>query len=172
MGGISFIAIHPDCVELEEYISFEELSALEKYLSEDNTNEFGLFTGNYAINPLTGDKIPVFVSTNYNEQIHIGNTYTNLEDYRLANSEGIRTVDIVQDGIMINSDFFIFISIFTLIFYLRFVSPEELHSTALCKDNKIIKPSDESLRRTAAVRSMFMSNKSMSRLWVFAQTVP
>ena len=105
MGGISFIAIHPDCVELEEYISFEELSALEKYLSEENTNEFGLFTGNYAINPLTGNKIPVFVSTNYNEQIHIGNTYTNLEDYRLANSEGIRTIDIVQDGVMINSDF-------------------------------------------------------------------
>jgi hypothetical protein len=65
---------------------------------------------------------------------------------------------------MINSDFFIFISIFTLISYLRLVSLAELHSTALCKDSKIIKPSDESLRRTAAVRSMFMSNKSMSRL--------
>ena len=38
--------------------------------------------------------------------------------------------------------------------------------------NNIRKPSDESLRRTAAVRSIFMSNKSMSRLCLFAQTVP
>lgn len=105
MGGISFIAIHPDCVELEEYISIEELSSLENYLSEDNTNDFGLFTGNYAINPLTGNKIPVFISVNYNEEIHIGNTYLSLEDYKLANEEGIRIVDIVQDGVMINSDF-------------------------------------------------------------------
>ena len=35
-----------------------------------------------------------------------------------------------------------------------------------------MKPPDESLRRTAAVRSIFMSNKSMSRLYVFAHIVP
>ena len=38
--------------------------------------------------------------------------------------------------------------------------------------NNIRKPSGESLRRTAAVRSIFMSNKSMSRLQVVAHIVP
>ena len=105
LGGISFIAIHPDCIDLEEYVSLEELSALEEYLSINNKNDFGLFTGNYAINPLTGNKIPVYISVNYDEQIHVGNTHLSLEDYKSASSEGIRIIDIVQDGIMINSDF-------------------------------------------------------------------
>ena len=105
IGGISFIAIHPDFINLEDYISFEELSALESYLSEDNENDFGLFTGNYAINPLTGEKIPVFISVNFEEEIHIGNTHLSLIDYKLATEEGIRTIDIIQDGVMINSDF-------------------------------------------------------------------
>ena len=105
MGGIAFIALHPDYIDLEDYISLDELSAMEQYLSADNTNEFGLFSGNYAINPLTGDKIPVFISVNYDIPVYIGNPYLNKNDYDVALEEGIRVIDIVQDGIFINSDF-------------------------------------------------------------------
>lgn len=67
------------------------------------------------------------------------------EGSHIPSSALAEKMDVIANA-MINSDFFIFISIVTLISCLRFVSLAELHSTALCKDNKIIKPSDESLR--------------------------
>ena len=73
IGGISFIILHPDFIDVEDFIDLDELSALEKYLSDDNTNDFGMFTGNYAINPLTGNKIPVFLSVNYDDGLVIVN---------------------------------------------------------------------------------------------------
>lgn len=105
IGGISFIILHPDFIDVEDFIDLDELSALEKYLSDDNTNDFGMFTGNYAINPLTGNKIPVFLSVNYDVPVYIGNPYLNKKDYDIAIEEGIRILDIVQDGVFIQSDF-------------------------------------------------------------------
>lgn len=105
MGGIAYICLHPDYIDLDEFVSLDELSALEEYLSVDNTNDFGFFTGNYAINPLTGNKIPVFISVNYNVPIYIGNPHLNKADYETAISEGIRILNITQDGVFVQSDF-------------------------------------------------------------------
>ena len=105
MSGIAFICLHPDYIDLDEFVSLDELSAMEEYLSADNTNDFGFFTGNYAINPLTGNKIPVFISVNYNVPVYIGNPHLNKEDYETAISEGIRILNITQDGVFVQSDF-------------------------------------------------------------------
>ena len=105
MGGISFISLHPDYIDIEEFISLDELGALELYLSEHNSNDFGLFTGYYATNPLTGNKIPVFISVNYDEPVHIAIPCINKADYDCALAEGIRVLDVVQDGVFIQSDF-------------------------------------------------------------------
>ena len=105
LGGISFIAIHPDQMDFMDYVLYEEYSAIEKYLSDDNTNDFGVFTGNYAINPLTGKKIPIFVSVKYDCPIYIANPFRNGADRITAQEEGLPIIDVIQNGVFIESDF-------------------------------------------------------------------
>ncbi len=105
LGGISFIAIHPDYIDFTEYTRYEEYSAIELYLSDDNTNDFGVFTGNYAINPLTGKKIPIFLSVKYDCPIYIANPYRNPMDRITAQEESLPIIDVVQNGVFIESDF-------------------------------------------------------------------
>ncbi|MDE7384935.1 MAG: class I tRNA ligase family protein [Anaeroplasmataceae bacterium] len=105
IGGISFILLHPDYIDFTEYTLYEEYPAIELYLSEDNTNDFGVFTGSYAINPLTGKKIPIFISVKYDCPIYVANPYLNSEDRITAQEEGLPIIDVVQNGVFIESDF-------------------------------------------------------------------
>lgn len=105
IGGISFILLHPDYIDFTEYTLYEEYTAIEMYLSEDNTNDFGVFTGSYAINPLTGKKIPIFISVKYDCPIYVANPYLNSEDRITAQEEGLPIIDVVQNGVFIESDF-------------------------------------------------------------------
>ena len=105
MGGISFILIHPDYIDFSQYTLYEEYSAIEKYLADDNTNDFGVFTGTYAVNPLTGKKIPIFVSVKFDIDIYVANPYLNSNDRQMAIEEGLPYVDVVQNGVFIESDF-------------------------------------------------------------------
>ncbi|MDE6407628.1 MAG: class I tRNA ligase family protein, partial [Anaeroplasmataceae bacterium] len=105
IGGISFILLHPDYIDFTLYTLYEEYPAIEMYLSEDNTNDFGVFTGSYAINPLTGKKIPIFISVKYDCPIYVANPYLNSEDRITAQEEGLPIIDVVQNGVFIESDF-------------------------------------------------------------------
>lgn len=105
IGGISFILLHPDYIDFTEYTLYEEYPAIELYLSEDNTNDFGVFTGNYAIHPLTGKKIPIFISVKYDCPIYVANPFLNSEDRITAQEEGLPIIDVVQNGVFIESDF-------------------------------------------------------------------
>lgn len=105
MGGISYILIHPDYIDFSLYALGSEYSAIEQYLSDDNTNDFGVFTGSYAINPLTGKKIPIFVSVMHECPIYAANPYRNEEDRKTALEECLPVIDVVQNGVFIESDF-------------------------------------------------------------------
>ncbi len=105
IGGISYILIHPDYIDFEAYTQYEEFSAIELYLSSDNTNDFGVFTGNYAINPLTGKKIPIFLSINEDCPVYFANPYLNSKDRIVAQEERLPIIDVVQNGVFIESDF-------------------------------------------------------------------
>lgn len=105
IGAISYILIHPDYIDFQEYTQYEEFQAIELYLSEENTNDFGVFTGNYAINPLTGKKIPIFLSVREDCPIYFANTYLNATDRMLAQEELLSVIDVVQNGVFIESDF-------------------------------------------------------------------
>ncbi len=105
MGGISYILLHPDYIDFSLYTNPEQWSGIEQYLSDDNTNDFGVFTGNYAINPLTGKKIPIYVSVLHECPIYVANPYLNQEDRKIALDEGLPVVDVVQNGVFIESDF-------------------------------------------------------------------
>ncbi len=105
IGAISFILLHPDYIDFTEYTLYEEYQAIEKYLSDDNTNDFGVFSGTYAINPLTGKKIPIFISVKYDCPIYIGNPYLNADDRTIAKEEGLMITDVFFDGVYVESDF-------------------------------------------------------------------
>ncbi|MDE7095556.1 MAG: class I tRNA ligase family protein, partial [Anaeroplasmataceae bacterium] len=105
IGGISFILIHPEYIDFTEFTLYEEYPAVEMYLSEENTNDFGVFTGSYAINPLTGKKIPIFISDKYDCPVYFANPYLNHEDRITAQEEGLPIIDVVQNGVFIESDF-------------------------------------------------------------------
>ncbi len=105
MGGISFILIHPDYVDFTMYSTLQEFSSIEKYLADDNTNDFGVFTGSYAINPLTGKRIPIYISVLHACPIYVANPFLNEEDRQIALDEMLPVVDVVQNGVFIESDF-------------------------------------------------------------------
>ena len=105
IGGISYIMLHPDYFDLSEYVLFEEYEAVEKYFLDDSNNDFGVFSGNYAINPLTGKQIPIFISINHECPIFASIPFIDEEEYEIAVSEGLPAIDIVQDGVLIESDF-------------------------------------------------------------------
>lgn len=96
LGGISFIVLNPDLIDYQMYVSDDEEIVISDKLS---------FCGTYAINPLTGREIPLFLSTKYDEKVHLGIPDVNLEDYDLCESEGLEYLPIVEDGYVINSDF-------------------------------------------------------------------
>lgn len=105
IGGISYILIHPDYIDFPEYTQYEEFQAIELYLSDDNTNDFGVFTGNYAINPLTGRKIPIFLSVKEDCPVYFANAFLNPSDRLIAQEELLPIIDVVQNGVFIESDF-------------------------------------------------------------------
>lgn len=70
--GVSFVVVAPEHPKLEQLVTENQKQAVEQYIAEsikkseiDRTNsssaKTGVFTGSYVINPLTHDKIPVFV---------------------------------------------------------------------------------------------------------------
>ncbi|MDE5715484.1 MAG: class I tRNA ligase family protein [Anaeroplasmataceae bacterium] len=105
LGGLSFILIHPDYIDISLYTLYEEYQAIELYLSDDNANDFGVFSGTYAINPLTGKKIPIFISVKYDQPVYLANPFLNPLDRITAKEEGLPIVDVVQNGVFIESDF-------------------------------------------------------------------
>ena len=104
IGGITYICINPNYMDFALYTIYDEYDSIEDYLT-GNINTFGVFSGTYAVNPLTGKKIPIFISDKYEDDIYIGNPGINLEDREFALMEELEIIDIISNGVLINSDF-------------------------------------------------------------------
>lgn len=104
MGGITYICINPNYIDFALYTLYDEYDSIEKYLTED-IKVFGVFSGTYAINPLTGKKIPIFISDKYKEDIYVGNPAVNIEDREFALMEELEIIDIISNGVLAQSDF-------------------------------------------------------------------
>lgn len=104
MGGITYICLNPDYVDFALYTVYDEYNSIEKYLTEEN-DSFGVFAGTYAINPLTGKKIPIFISVKYKDDIYVGNPGVNINDKEFALDEGLEIIDVISDGKLVESDF-------------------------------------------------------------------
>ncbi len=60
--GATFVSIAREHPLLDELIKDEKILKEIKSLSDDPEEKEGVFTGQYAINPLSGDKLPLWVS--------------------------------------------------------------------------------------------------------------
>lgn len=69
--GISFIAINPEYEYISSFIIESEEEYILEYLDNEN-NQVGVFTGAYAINPITNEYIPIIITREFAEDIHIG----------------------------------------------------------------------------------------------------
>lgn len=102
MGGISYIFLNPNFIDIRDYISRDEYGSVERYL----TLEEGLYvySGLTAKNPLTAKDIPIFISMMYPKGIYLGLPDIDPEDKLLALNEGFDLMPILADGILMNSD--------------------------------------------------------------------
>ena len=72
MFGVTFMVLAPESDLVEQLTTPEQAEAVKKYVEQTKkrtereriaaTEKTGVFTGSYAINPFTGDEVPVWVS--------------------------------------------------------------------------------------------------------------
>ena len=88
LGGLSYILINPEYIDITNYIDPSEESSIIKFLNNDEINDV-VFTGVYAKNPLTGMDIPIFISMMYDKEYHLGIPSINFDDRKFANINGL-----------------------------------------------------------------------------------
>ena len=76
-----------------------------RYLDQDSDDLLFSFSGNMAINPLTGREIPIYISTIYNQDVYFGFSDVCEDDMSLALQSGIDVIQIKKGGKLYNSDF-------------------------------------------------------------------
>ena len=68
--GISYITLNPNYIDVKPFITVDECGEYEEFIN--NVSEKLLYTGTDMINPIINNKIPIFVSTLFDEKIHVG----------------------------------------------------------------------------------------------------
>ena len=104
MAGISFIAVNPSKIDITPYVTDDERDTIEEYLAVDD-QDFDCYTGLSLKNPLTNTDIYVFASYKYDEPVHVGLPFNNMLDGMFASRLGLESINVLEDDILINSDF-------------------------------------------------------------------
>ncbi len=103
LGGLSFVVLNPNLIDIETYVRDEEREAVKEIL-EMTSNPFA-DSGLTALNPLTGRQIPIFISTLYNQAIYLVFPGAIEDDRLLQENMELEYIDIISNGLLINSDF-------------------------------------------------------------------
>lgn len=103
LGGLSFIVLNPNLIDIETYVRDEERDDVKEIL-EMTSNPFA-DSGLTALNPLTGRQIPIFISTLYNQAIYLVFPGAIEDDRLLQENMELEYIDIISNGLLINSDF-------------------------------------------------------------------
>ena len=132
--GVTFLALAPENNVLLSITSDSCKDEINEYLvkvknkpeidRKDKNNKNGMFIGTYAINPVNGKKIPIWVAdyvlNNYATGVVMGTPAHDARDYQFAKIHGLDIVQVIDnkertikidkepyllDGIHINSDF-------------------------------------------------------------------
>lgn len=103
MGGISYIFLNPNFMDITGYVSYDEKDSVLEYLESENM--LYAYSGLSAKNPLTGNDIPIFISKMYSEAIYLGIPAVDSEDSMFVLNEGFDSIDILtEDNLLMNSD--------------------------------------------------------------------
>jgi leucyl-tRNA synthetase len=129
--GATYMVISPEYPGLEKWVSADQKSAVEAYQAlakqksdlertELNKEKTGVFTGAYAINPVTQKQIPIWISdyvlANYGTGAIMSVPAHDERDWAFAKKFNLPIVEVVSggqvqdepyvgDGLLVNSDF-------------------------------------------------------------------
>ncbi len=103
LGGINFLVLNPSLMDVFPFVSKDEIKTVQRYL--ENGYQEGVFSGTTVKNPLTGADIFLFISYDFTEPIHIPNPLKDEKDKHYANYFGIDILQIIENDVLINSDF-------------------------------------------------------------------
>ncbi|MFI3252307.1 MAG: class I tRNA ligase family protein [bacterium] len=100
LAGISFIAIKPSNEVKHLYLD-SEIDYINKAVK--NKKNIGVFSGNFAINPITNDYIPIVITHHYKKAMHIGipDIYDN--DIIFSSIFGFEYNKIIENDVLVNS---------------------------------------------------------------------
>lgn len=130
--GVTFMVLAPESDWVEKLTAPEQKSAVEEYLAmagkktereriAETRKVTGVFTGSYAVNPLTGKEVPIWISeyvlAGYGTGAIMAVPAHDSRDYAFARTFGLPVIPLVEgcdvsessfdakDGIMCNSGF-------------------------------------------------------------------
>ena len=130
--GVTFMVLAPESEWVEKLTVPEQKEAVEEYLAmakkkterermTETRKVTGVFTGSYAVNPLTGDKVPVWISeyvlSGYGTGAIMAVPAHDSRDYAFARHFGLPVIPLIEgcdvsessfdakEGIMCNSGF-------------------------------------------------------------------
>jgi len=130
--GVTFMVLAPESEWVEKLTTVEQKSAVEEYLTmakkktereriAETRKVTGVFSGSYAVNPLTGDKVPVWISeyvlAGYGTGAIMAVPAHDSRDYAFAKCFNLPIIPLIEgcdvsqesfdakDGIMCNSGF-------------------------------------------------------------------
>ena len=68
--GISYICLNPNYIDIKPFITNDEGEDIAEFIN--NIKDGLLYTGTNLIVPIVNNQVPIFVSTHFDEEIHIG----------------------------------------------------------------------------------------------------
>lgn len=103
MAGITALLLNPLYMDVMPFVDDLERQTVMRFMQ--NGYQEGVFTGNTVKNPLTGEDVFLFVSYDFDEAIHPLIPAIYEQDVAYATAFGIEYFPILDNGLMINSDF-------------------------------------------------------------------
>ena len=103
LGGVTHLLLNPNYMDVKSFIDSNEINSFNEFLNDDDQMTY--FSGSYVINPLTGKKIPVFISKIIKAPSYAAIPFLNEDDLAFANENGLEVNNILdEDGRLIDSD--------------------------------------------------------------------
>lgn len=103
LGGVDFISLNPKYIDVLPYVDSQEIDSLNSYLTKPSIE--GMHSGIRFCNPLTGHDIPLIISNHFDEKIHVGISSISDDDYQICAFLGIESRNVLEDNIIVDSDF-------------------------------------------------------------------
>ena len=110
--GVTYLAIAPELENIKEFITEEQSKKAEEYIYQashlsdierqiQTREKTGIFTGKYAINPLNGKKIPLYIAdyvlAHYGSGIVMGVPAHDDRDFEFAKTHSIDIVQVITN---------------------------------------------------------------------------